>query len=60
MAYSNANVDYVCLSPNYSKGRKCINRITIHHMAGNLSVERCGQVSCHMMNCDSVYALATF
>lgn len=44
MAYSNANVDYVCLSPNYSKGRKCINRITIHHMAGNLSVERCGQV----------------
>lgn len=44
MAYTNANVDYVCLSPNYSKGRKCINRITIHHMAGNLSVERCGQV----------------
>lgn len=45
MAYSNSSlVDYVCLSPNYSKGRNCINRITIHHMAGNLSVERCGQV----------------
>ena len=44
MAYTNAKVDYVCLSPNYSKGRNCINRITIHHMAGNLTVEQCGQV----------------
>lgn len=45
MAYTNSSlVNYTCLSPNYSKGRDCINRITIHHMAGNLSVERCGQV----------------
>lgn len=45
MAYTNSSlVNYTCLSPNYSKGRECINRITIHHMAGNLSVERCGQV----------------
>lgn len=45
MAYTNSSlVNYTLLSPNYSKGRKCINRITIHHMAGNLSVERCGQV----------------
>lgn len=45
MKYTNSSlVNYTCLSPNYSKGRECINRITIHHMAGNLSVERCGQV----------------
>ena len=45
MNYSNSKlVNYTCLSPNYSKGRTTINRITIHHMAGNLSVERCGQV----------------
>lgn len=44
MGYTNSSlVNYTLLSPNYSKGRNCINRITIHHMAGNLSVERCGQ-----------------
>ena len=45
MTYTNSSlINYTCLSPNYSKGRNTINRITIHHMAGNLSVERCGQV----------------
>ncbi len=38
-------VNYVKLSPNYdSRDGKKITRITIHHMAGNLSVEQCGQV----------------
>ena len=38
-------VDYVKLSPNCSKPRnKKIQKITIHHMAGNLSVETCGNV----------------
>lgn len=38
-------VNYTRLSPNYSsrQGNK-ISRITIHHMAGNLSVEGCGSV----------------
>ena len=38
-------VDYVCLSPNCTKPRATsIKKITIHHMAGNLSVETCGNV----------------
>lgn len=46
MAYSNSKlVVYKKLSPNYNKrlGRK-IKKITIHHMAGNLSIEKCGDI----------------
>lgn len=36
-------VDYTKISPNSSNPRaKKIKKITIHHMAGNLSVEACG------------------
>lgn len=36
-------IDYVCLSPNCNKPRVSkIDTITIHHMAGNSSVEECG------------------
>lgn len=43
---SNSNlVSYTRLSPNCSKPRNhSIDKITIHHMAGNLSVETCGAV----------------
>lgn len=37
-------VDVTILSPNYSKRTQKISKITIHHMAGNLSVETCGNV----------------
>ena len=37
-------VDYTRLSPNYSIRTSEIKKITIHHMAGNLSVETCGKV----------------
>lgn len=38
-------VDYVCISPNSTNPRQNkIKKITIHHMAGNLSVETCGNV----------------
>lgn len=37
-------VDYVKISPNKSERTAKINAITIHHMAGNLTVERCGEV----------------
>lgn len=38
-------VDYVRISPNRTRPRKNkIDRITLHHMAGNLSVETCGSV----------------
>lgn len=38
-------VDYTKLSPNCNKPRnKPITKITIHHMAGNLSVESCGSI----------------
>ena len=38
-------VSYTCLSPNHSsRGSNKISKVTIHHMAGNLSVEACGNV----------------
>lgn len=38
-------VNYTKISPNSSNPRKdSIKKITIHHMAGNLSVETCGNV----------------
>ena len=43
---SNSNlVNYTKLSPNCTKPRKNkITKIVIHHMAGNLTVEACGNV----------------
>lgn len=37
-------VDYVKISPNKSTRTAKIDTITIHHMAGNLTVEQCGDV----------------
>lgn len=37
-------VDYTKISPNSSARTGNISKITIHHMAGNLSVESCGNV----------------
>lgn len=46
MAFTNSKlVSYIKLSPNCNKPRKyAIKKIVIHHMAGNLSVETCGNV----------------
>ena len=46
MSYTNSPlVDYVKISPNSTNPRnQPISVITIHHMAGNLSVESCGNV----------------
>lgn len=45
MNFTNSKlVSYTKLSPNYTKRTKPITKITIHHMAGNLSVETCGKV----------------
>lgn len=42
---NSALVDYTRLSPNRNHPRNhTIDKITIHHMAGNLSVETCGSV----------------
>lgn len=42
---NSALVDYTKISPNKNSPRKeAITKITIHHMAGNLSVEQCGAV----------------
>ena len=42
---TNSNlVNYVKISPNSNPRNTTIKKITIHHMAGNLSVETCGQV----------------
>jgi hypothetical protein len=38
-------ISYTLLSPNCNKPRTHkIDKITIHHMAGNLTVEQCGQI----------------
>ena len=38
-------VDYTKISPNSTRPRKNkIKKITVHHMAGNLTVEACGNV----------------
>jgi N-acetyl-anhydromuramyl-L-alanine amidase AmpD len=37
-------VNYIKISPNYNKRTAKIKKITIHHMAGNLSVQTCGNV----------------
>lgn len=44
--YTNSSlVSYVDLSPgNYGPRNHAIDTITIHHMAGNMSVETCGQL----------------
>lgn len=46
MKYTNSNlVDYKKISPNKTKNRNhIIDTITIHCMAGNLSIETCGSV----------------
>lgn len=45
MAYTNSKlVSYTLISPNKGKRTSAIKKITIHHMAGNLSVETCGRV----------------
>lgn len=43
---SNSNlIDHTHLSPNCTKPRNHkIDKITIHHMAGNMTVERCGEL----------------
>ena len=37
-------VNYTKLSPNYNVRDRKISKITIHHMAGNLTVETCGNI----------------
>ena len=37
-------VQYTKLSPNYNPRNNKIKKITIHHMAGVLSVETCGNI----------------
>ncbi len=45
MAYTNSKlVSYTKLSPNYNPRTGAIKKITIHHMAGNCSIETCGDI----------------
>jgi len=55
--YSNSSmVNYVDISPHNYGPRKSAEGITIHHMAGNLSVKTCGQVF-HKKNASSNYGI---
>ena len=49
-------VNYVDISPHNYGARKSVEGITIHHMAGNLSVKTCGQVF-HKKNASSNYGI---
>ena len=49
-------VNYVDISPHNYGPRKSVEGITIHHMAGNLSVKTCGQVF-HKKNASSNYGI---
>lgn len=62
MAYSNSSlVVYKRLSPNHSGQRTHpISKITIHHMAGNLSIEACGNIfASPARECSSNYGIGT-
>ena len=37
-------ISYTRISPNSNPRNKKISKITIHHMAGNLSIESCGEI----------------
>jgi hypothetical protein len=54
-------VNYTALSPNHYNGRNhAIDKVTIHHMAGNLSVEQCGNVFANSnANASSNYGIGT-
>ena len=62
MAYTNSPlVDYTKISPNSTNPRKNkITKITIHHMAGNLTVETCGNVFANpSRNASANYGIGT-
>ena len=45
MAYTNSSlVSYTRLSPNYNPRNNTVKKITIHHQAGNLSLETLGNI----------------
>lgn len=53
-------VNYTKLSPHYTKMTNKVNKkITIHHMAGNLTVERCGEVFSGTREASSNYGIGT-
>lgn len=58
---SNSNlVNYTKMSPNFSERGTSIKKITIHHMAGNLTVETCGNVfASEERQASSTYGIGT-
>lgn len=56
---NSALINYTKLSPHCTKRTQKISKITIHHMAGNLSVETCGNVFCGTRKASSNYGIGT-
>jgi len=52
-------VNYTKLSPHFHERKQKITKITIHHMAGNLSVETCGNVFNGKRIASSNYGIGT-
>lgn len=53
-------VNYTRLTSNCNKPRKApISKITIHHMAGNLTVEKCGEIFNGARQVSSNYSIGT-
>lgn len=54
-------VNYTNLSPNHNNGRNhIIDKITLHHMAGNITIETCGNMFANpARECSSNYGIGT-
>lgn len=50
-------IDYTKLSPNCNERTDTIKKITIHHMAGNLSLETCGDIFFNGRNASANYGI---
>lgn len=62
MAFTNSSlVDYIKISPHRTINREYnkITKITIHHMAGNLTVEGCGEVFSGTREVSSNYGIGS-
>ena len=58
--FSNSSlISYTKLSPHFNKRTQKISKITIHHMAGNLTIESCGNVFQGTRKASSNYGIGT-
>ena len=58
--FSNSSlISFTKLSPHFHERKQKITKITIHHMAGNLTIESCANVFCGTRKASSNYGIGT-